>query len=375
MATIVQHGKGWRVQIRRQGHEPISKSGFASKAEAKIWARAAEAALDAGKRVEVGRVTFATILAEYGKATANKPQSRSKRASLAMLKERLGSAKLADVRARRLIKFVAGREDEGAGPATILMDLSYVGTVLRHGCAALDLDPSQALAALASARDTLSHADRISRGDERDRRPKDAELLALMSHWRKHPTREIPMIDLVLFACAGAMRLGEILRLSRDELDEQKRTIWIRDRKHPRQKKGNDQEVPLIRGPFVLADQVIDPLEILRRQDWKGKLLFPYRAASVSTAFTRAVAACGIDDLHFHDLRHHGCSLLFEAGYGIEQVALVSGHRDWNMLRRYTKLRPETLHRDLPANVVPIAAAPGAIPAASTTPTVATTTA
>jgi integrase len=105
-----------------------------------------------------------------------------------------------------------------------------------------------------------------------------------------------------------------------------------------------------------MAGQVIDPLEIIKRQERKGELIFPYRSASVSTAFTRAVQACRIVDLHFHDLRHHGCSLLFEAGYQIEQVALVSGRHDWNMLRRYTKLRPETLHRDLHVNIMPMAA-------------------
>jgi hypothetical protein len=28
----------------------------------------------------------------------------------------------------------------------------------------------------------------------------------------------------------------------------------------------------------------------------------------------------------------------------IEQVALATGHRDWNMLRRYTHISPEKLH-------------------------------
>lgn len=28
----------------------------------------------------------------------------------------------------------------------------------------------------------------------------------------------------------------------------------------------------------------------------------------------------------------------------MEQVALVTGHKDWKMLRRYTHLRPEALH-------------------------------
>jgi hypothetical protein len=29
----------------------------------------------------------------------------------------------------------------------------------------------------------------------------------------------------------------------------------------------------------------------------------------------------------------------------VEQVALVTGHRDWKMLKRYTHLRPKRLHR------------------------------
>jgi hypothetical protein len=37
---------------------------------------------------------------------------------------------------------------------------------------------------------------------------------------------------------------------------------------------------------------------------------------------------------------------MFEKAYRIEQVALVSGHRDWKMLRRYTQVKAKDLHRD-----------------------------
>jgi integrase len=57
--------------------------------------------------------------------------------------------------------------------------------------------------------------------------------------------------------------------------------------------------------------------------------------------------AHGIDNLKFHDLRHGGVSRLFEQGYSIEQVALVSGHRDWKMLARYTQIKAKDLHRNL----------------------------
>src|SRR6185369_9252937 len=56
------------------------------------------------------------------------------------------------------------------------------------------------------------------------------------------------------------------------------------------------------------------------------------------------IKALEIKDLHFHDMRHEGTSRLFEAGLTIEQAALITGHKDWKQLKRYTNLRPETLH-------------------------------
>ncbi|MBB5046676.1 integrase [Rhodopseudomonas rhenobacensis] len=73
--------------------------------------------------------------------------------------------------------------------------------------------------------------------------------------------------------------------------------------------------------------------------------IFPYKGRSVGTAFRRQCRELKIADLHFHDLRHEATSRLFEAGFSIEQVALVTGHKDWTMLRRYTHLKPETLHQ------------------------------
>ncbi len=63
----------------------------------------------------------------------------------------------------------------------------------------------------------------------------------------------------------------------------------------------------------------------------------------MSAAFTRACEKLKIDNLHFHDLRHEGTSRLFEAGLPIEKVALVTGHKDWRQLRRYTNLMVEDL--------------------------------
>ncbi len=118
--------------------------------------------------------------------------------------------------------------------------------------------------------------------------------------------------------------------------------LLIRDRKDPREKKGNDQRIPLLAISGYDAMALIEDQRSIRAND--NDRVFPYNHRSVSARFTRTCQELGIEDLHFHDLRHEGTSRLFEAGFEIQQVALVTGHKDWKMLRRYTHLKPEALH-------------------------------
>jgi integrase len=159
-------------------------------------------------------------------------------------------------------------------------------------------------------------------------------MQTLYTLWDRNRRQFIPMSDICRFAITSAMRLSEITSLRWIDLDSEKRTVIIRNRKDPRRKQGNDQRVPLFDEAWALVN----------RQHKRSDRIFPYDPRSVSAAFTRGVAACGIEDLRFHDLRHEGASRLFERGFQIEQVALITGHKDWGMLRRYTQLKPEDLH-------------------------------
>ncbi len=340
-------GTAWRVQVRKADGSSATRT-FLSQREAKQWANHTEQQLAQGKRVTAsgnGKVRFGDLLDEYV-ATHSGQMRRSKTAGLALLRRRIGTVKLSDMTlGKTYTSFVAEREKDGAGPATILQDLSYLRTVLEHGGTLLGLDVSQQLAVLSGTRRLLNSSGRISRPQERSRRPTDGELVKLLAYWDRNPRQRVPMPSLVRFAVCSAMRLSEITRLRWDGLNEGARTILIKDRKHPRQKQGNDQTVPLLRGPVWIAGTKIDPMDEISAQRKNGsEFIFPYEAASISTAFTRACQKLGIEDLHFHDLRHDGVSRLFEAGLSIEQVALVSGHRDWSMLRRYTQIKGEDLH-------------------------------
>ncbi len=346
MASIYQarKGGGWTAQVNIGGKRR-SKT-FQKKTEANRWARRQEAEIDeAGPRTRTAsNTTFNDVIAAYLDEFGEK-SSRSKLGTITHISELVGRVRLADLTVQKYIEFAKQRAAEGAGPATIGQDLSYIHTLLSTGGPLAEAPTGAALAAYVGARRILGASGRISRPRERDRRPTDAELVKLRDFWSKR-RRGIPMWTLTRFACATAMRLSEITRIRWEDLDEVARTVTIRNRKHPRAKAGNDQAVPLLIGPCVIAGDVVDPLSLIRDQRREEARIFPYSPATVSTSFTRAVASCQIEDLRMHDLRHDGVSRLFEAGYDIPEVSLVSGHKDWNQLRRYTQLKPEALHRD-----------------------------
>jgi integrase len=350
MATFTKRGARWRAQVRRIGESPLSKT-FANRSDAAAWARDVEHKIDRGQTIDPGRkFKFSEVAAAYRENLSSKGMGRTKSQALGKIEKLLGHRRLIELKTLTFVDFCKTREEEGAGPATILQDLSYVGTVLRHGGALIGAEHASAAAitALDAARRTLHHSGRIAKAEERDRRPTEEEIQRLIAYWSPNPRQHIPMIDLMLFAIASAMRLGEIVNLRWEDLDEKNRTILIRARKHPKKKATNNQKVPLPLGPCVIGGKVVDPLQIMLRQPsaWRREgRIFPHAAQSVSTAFQRVTAAVGIEDLHFHDLRHDGASRLFEAAWTIERVALVTGHRDWNMLRRYTQLRAEDFHR------------------------------
>ncbi len=49
----------------------------------------------------------------------------------------------------------------------------------------------------------------------------------------------------------------------------------------------------------------------------------------------RLIKISGLNDLHFHDLRHEAISRFIERGLTIPEAAYISGHKAKSMLLRY----------------------------------------
>jgi integrase len=227
------------------------------------------------------------------------------------------------------------------------MDLGYIKTVLAHAAAVHGI--SAPVEPINLARIALARLGLVGKGNERDRRPTQDELDRIIGALEANDRQQIPVCRIVRFAVATAMRQSEIVRVEWRDFDASTRMLLIRDRKDPRKKKGNDQKIPLLDISGYDACKIIEEQE--RYSNSREGRIFPYNGRSIGSAFRRQCRDLAIEDLHFHDLRHEGTSRLFEAGFSIEQVALVTGHKDWKMLRRYTHIKPETLHNSRGAKV------------------------
>jgi integrase len=326
MASIDKRRGKWRAQVRRNG-QSLTRT-FVRKMDADAWVREADIAIDQERDPTTRRVskkdTFASLidlhiedLTSFGKRIR-----RSKEAVLKRLRADLGDLPIASLTRERIVQFGRDRAKEGAGPATLAVDLSFIGTVMTHAAAVHGMQINTESVRL--ARIALRKIGLVGSGEERDRRPTLDELEKLYAHFDANARLTMPMTRIVKFAIASAMRQDEIFRIEWRHLDTKNRTITVKDRKDPRKKEGNDQRVPLLSATGYDAYAL---LVEQRSSNLLSSRCFPFNGRSVGASFRRACRDLQIIDLHFH-----------------EQVPLVTGHKDWKMLKRYTQLRPENLH-------------------------------
>lgn len=111
------------------------------KADGEAWARDIERAIDRDIDPLASRITtkdsFASLINRHmdDLATYGKPLRRSKEGVLRRLETELGSESIADLTRERLIQYGRERVKAGAGPATLAIDIWFIGTVLTHAAA------------------------------------------------------------------------------------------------------------------------------------------------------------------------------------------------------------------------------------------------
>src|SRR6185437_3243458 len=319
---------------------------FALRTAATSWARHREVELEnpAARRTQhAASITLAELIRWYVETfeTISKWQ-RSKQSHLEFLERHsIGQVNVLELTSGILVKHVQTRRAEGAGPATAINDLVWIGVVLRAAKSVKELPVRPEI--VQQARSACRELRLIAKPRQRTRRPTVEELTRLRAFFTSRDARaEIPMVDIMDFAIASARREAEICRLEWRDNDPAVRTGLVRDAKHPTSKDGNHRRFKYTAEAWAIVE----------RQPQTSDYIFPYDPRSVGAAFTRATRLLGISDLRFHDLRHEATSRLFERGYQIHEVAQFTLHDSWNELKRYANLKPENV-RDISQPAAP----------------------
>lgn len=327
MAVIQKRGENYRVLIRKKGQAPISKT-FKLKAVAERWARETEVALDAGKfQPKVEDATLGDTIDKYFERMRQigKDIGPNKTSTLNIIKREIGDKTLAQLTTDTLVGYISDKKD--IAPSTRHQYIIFLRTALKTAEALWDAKVD--FTSYEKAVRFLRTHGLIGESNQRDVRVTDEQIRTIL----EEVNSSVPMDDVIWFQVYSAFRIGETCRLRWDDIDEAKKTILIRQRKHPRKK--YDEVSPLLGKAW----------DIVQRQPKRGEFIFPYKPDTIKASWERAMERLGLEDIRVHDLRHEAISRLIEQGYSIAEVQLCSGHKDLKSFQRYLKLRPEDLHQ------------------------------
>ena len=321
MASISKRNGKYHVRVRKQGI-PTQCRAFINKRDAVRWAADTERAADNGHIVTVD-CTIGELLNRYEREISSKKRgwkvesyrlNTLRKSDLVEIKtSKLKSIHIARYRDDRLKKVT---------PASVKREL----VILSHMISVAMTDWGYDLPANPCHRVRKPSVDNV-----RDRRLIDDEFDRLISSC-KHSDNAY-LAPLVEFAIETGMRRGELLSTRWSDVHIEERYIHL-----PLTKNGSSRDVPL----SSRAKNILSELP-------KGRsgVVFPIHFEALKGLWKRACKRAGIEDLHFHDLRHEATTRFFEKGLNVMEVATITGHKDLRMLQRYTHLRASHLSNKL----------------------------
>lgn len=346
MATITQRKRAGgirytaQIRIKRKGKLVYSESKtFARRALAKEWAARREAELQdpaALSRLQHRGMTVGDLVRRYlDDREVVEPLGRTKRMHLEqLLGMDVAGLDALELEPKHLVAHVRRRRLAGVGGATANNDIIWLRVVFRYARSALGIPVDRHV--VDDAAEICWSERLIARPKRRDRRPSSEELQALVALFARPSSRGSTAKDamylLMWFAIYSSRRLGEICRLRLSDLDREHGIWLVRDVKNPGGSRGNDLEM-------VVPDALWPVVDLMAELVSDGDRVAPFVEKTIGSYWTRSMKLAGVDDLHFHDLRHEACSRLAEDGLGIPQIQQVSLHESWSSLQRYVNLR------------------------------------
>lgn len=313
MATIRRRNNKWNIQIRKDG-KAVSKT-FSLKSDAIKWGKEVELSIEQSTFIDYGtnKVKLSELLDRYEEEVVGGLKShKSDKCRIRAIKPILGSLMLSELNGVVLSEYREKRLKR-LSPQSVKHELSMINRTLikatEWGYSFPAGIPKVKYPTLPKGRDK-----RLSKHEEE----------RLLSYCDPY------LIDIIKVLQNTAMRIGELVKLSINDINFDKKLATLSDTKN-----GDTRIIPL-------NSIAISSLTSIIKQS-KGKELLSLKYSCISHRFTSACRRSGIEDYRLHDLRHEAISRLFERGFSIMEVSSISGHRSLASLKRYTHINPSSL--------------------------------
>jgi integrase len=330
MATFIKRGGKYQAVIRRKGF-PTSSRTFHRKSDAKEWARHMEIKADRGELPTPIRFLegykVRDILERYRDEVTAKKRSADTETYIinAFLRQPIAKLTLAQVNTGHFSKYREERLRQ-IKPGTINRQFG----IIRHA-----FDVAMREWEIPLRENPLARLKKLKVNDARSRRIKAEEWEAIKT--AATVCRNLLMMPLIRLAIETAMRRGELLAMKWEHINFENRTLLI-----PVAKNGHSRTIPLTGEAIRILREIQNMKETGSMYVFSG-----VTGNAANHVWDRIVERAKIENLHFHDLRHEAISRFFEKGLSVPEVALISGHRDFRMLFRYTHLKAEDIARKL----------------------------
>ena len=322
MASIRQRSDGWQAQIRRRGRASVTRT-FVTKADALAWASQMESEIARGvyrDRSQAERYSLADILVRYREEVS--PHKKSEHAEKAridfLLRDPLTQLRLSDLRPQDIAEFRDRRLQSVTG-STVIRDLTLISHAINVARKEWGIAMDNPCVLIRRPKENRSRTRRLSAAEER-------ALLAALEPSPRLPDgsygpggcRNRWVRPIVMLAIETAMRRGELLALRWPDVDLEERYVRLHDSKN-----GHGRDVPL-------SSRAVAILAALSPTD--DGAVFPISAEALKRSFMRATERAGLDNLHFHDLRHEATSRIATRLDNVLELSAVTGHMSLQML-------------------------------------------
>lgn len=326
MASFRLHGTRWQARVRRQGYPDVTRS-FINKNEAERWARSIESDMDKGQFTDIQeaqRTTLRELILRYVREVTPTMKSVTEDTVRlnAIARKPIASWRLANLNAARIAAFRDERLKEVSN-GTVIRELAYLSSIINHARREWGINTPN----------PVQHVRKPPSPAGRTRTLSIDEKTKLLNALEPSGRQNIWTKPIVVLALETAMRRSELLALRWEHIDLVRQTALLPDTKN-----GTSRTVPLSTAAVELLGSL--PRNI------SGNV-FPIRYFTLDAAFKRAVKRAGLENFHFHDLRHTAITAIAEKLPNLIELSAVTGHKSLSMLKRYYHPSVEDLARKL----------------------------